>query len=907
MSYKLRVLLLTASLFLSMNTVVYIITQINQEERVKTTLESHVDKIKTHYEIVLEHQKLIASAIHKTTVMQENAVDIFSKASKTSNKKERDDLRQQLYNLLKTKYEIMKTKGVLQYHFVFPDNTVFLRMHKPSKHSDDLSSVRFDFKNTNETKDIVRGLSPGKTAHAFRNIYPVYDKEKNYIGALDVAFPSEVLQDSLTSISNLHTHFIISKHVFDFKSWQRDDMQLKYQPSAEYNEYFLTMTKNHSIEGCITSLSKKIQSHAKSIKDNIVNEKEFSLFFMDEGKALVASFLPISHNITNQTIAWLVTYEEDKFITKTLQGSTYIRVSAFFLFLLLAYFMYRILNQKEILNLKVNSKTKELQLFNQNLEQKIKDEVDKNIQNELLHSDEITKHLNKERYLRTIMSTVSDINQYLITLNSLEELLQTTCERFAKQHYYKFCYIGLMENGILAENYFSAQDKFAEDFMEQVKVLGKEKFSKCPVKSCIDKNHEVIINDVTTYDIDNSYREWAKKSDFTSLVSFPLKKDSSSKPFGVLVVFSSREEGFEIEEISMLEELSGDIGFAINSFRQNEEISDLHTKMMQNYEETILGFVKMIEQRDPYTAGHTTRVAKYSKMIAKEMGYGQEDIDNLYRASILHDIGKISTPDSVLLKPSRLNPLEYELIQEHVSVGYEMLKSIEIYKDLAEIMHFHHEHYDGTGYPLGLQGDDIPELSAIMSVADAFDAMTSTRIYKKCKSVEDALEELIELKGAQFNPKIVDIALVVLKDVESDFTITQDPKTAIEVERLAYFYKDSLTGLYNENYLRLLLNQKNYKEHYNGCIFLEIRKYTNHQMLANVLKLISTRLLEHSHKLSAFRHEKDDIVLLLTNTKDITLIIKSIREEKILEEYGVELSSQNIDLDDLSKLISSIE
>ncbi|MEA3331718.1 MAG: HD-GYP domain-containing protein, partial [Campylobacterota bacterium] len=612
-----------------------------------------------------------------------------------------------------------------------------------------------------------------------------------------------------------------------------------------------------------------------------------------------------------KTIAWLVTYENDDFIAGTLQSSIIIRIVAFLIFLLLTYFIYRIINQKEILDIEVNNKTKELKEFNTNLEQKVKDEVAKNIEKERQFSINIKTYLDKERYLRSIMATVSDINQYLITEESLEELLKISCERFVKQHYYQFCYIGLMENGSLSQNYFSKESEFSKEFIDIIKISAKDRTSKCPIKNSLERNHETIINDIRTYDIDDSYRELLENKGLTSLVSFPLKKDVSSEVFGVLVVFSSREEGFEIEEISMLEELSGDIGFAVNSFRQNREIVNLNEKMMKNYEETILGFVKMIEERDPYTAGHTTRVAHYSQMIAKEMGYPQDEVDKLYKASILHDIGKISTPDSVLLKPSHFNSLEYGLIQEHVTVGYEMLSNIEIYKDLAEIMRYHHERYDGEGYPDGLKGEETPELSAIMAVADAFDAMTSTRIYKKSKSVEDAIEELIELKAKQFNPKVVDYAIVALKDVKTDSTINQNPKTDIETERLAYFYKDSLTGLYNEDYLTLLLNQKDYKQKHKYCTFLKIRKYEHYQVLSIILKSVSVELLEKFHHIMAFRYGEDNIVLFGNKSENMDLSIETIKNNQNIDKNNIEIIYKKIDIqksvfNSLSDLLSLV-
>ncbi len=887
-----------------MNGAVYFVTEINQNERVKSTLDSHLNKLKTHYDIVLEHQKTMANAVYKTTIMQKKVIDILSEAWKTLDENKRNTLREQLYNILKNQYGIMKTKGILQYHFVFPNNIVFLRMHKPSKYGDDLSDIRFDFKDTNEIKKINRGLSPGRTAHAFRNIYPLYNEEKNYIGALDVAFPSEVLQDSLTSISKIHTHFILHKGVFDVKAWSRDDMILKYQPSAEHSDYLLTMTNSHQKFNCIVQLAKNLQYKKEYIEKSIAKDEGFAFYYLDGIDARVVSFLPIKHNITNTTIAWLVSYEYDDFIVKTLQSSFYIRIISLFIFLLLTYFMYRIINQKEILNIEVESKTKELKEFNLNLEQKVEEEVSKNMQSKLHHLAEIKKHLSREQYLRSIMATVSDVNQYLITKESIEDLLQTTCERFIKLHYYQFCYIGLIKNDSLNKNYFSKDSQFAKEFMEIIKISSLDRLSKCPVKSSIEKNHEVIINDVKTYDIDDSYREWAKNSEFTSLVSFPLKKDSSSKVFGVVVVFSSREDGFEIEEISMLRELSGDIGFAINSFRQNDEIKNLHKSMMKNYEETILGFVKMIEQRDPYTAGHTTRVAKYSEMIAKEMGYKKEDTDKLYKASILHDIGKISTPDSVLLKPSRLNSLEYELIQEHVVVGYEMLKNIELYRELADIMHYHHEHYDGKGYPDGLKGEEIPELSAIMAVADAFDAMTSTRIYRKCQNVKDAIDELVELKGSQFNPRVVDCAKVVLQNVHIETIVDQNPKTDIEIERLAYFYKDSLTGFYNENYLALLLNQNNYQKEHKYCVFFKIREYRHYQALILTLASISQELLEKYHNIMSFRYGDDNIILFGNDGKEMDLSINTIKKNQHINMNKIKIIDKKIDIQ--SSVINSL-
>jgi len=222
-------------------------------------------------------------------------------------------------------------------------------------------------------------------------------------------------------------------------------------------------------------------------------------------------------------------------------------------------------------------------------------------------------------------------------------------------------------------------------------------------------------------------------------------------------------------------------------------------------EQIVFSMIDILESRDSYTAGHTKRVAKYCELIAREMQYSEEDIELVKTAAWLHDIGKVSTPDSVLLKPGQLDAQEYKIIQQHLTTGYDILKNIDEYKDIAEIMREHHEKYDGTGYPRGLKGDEVKPLSRIMIVADAFDAMTTNRIYKAKKSVKEALSELEELSMVQFHPDIVSAAIIALKDVTIDTDISQNPQTLVEEQRFSHFYKDKLTNLYAIEYIELVL------------------------------------------------------------------------------------------------------
>jgi len=239
----------------------------------------------------------------------------------------------------------------------------------------------------------------------------------------------------------------------------------------------------------------------------------------------------------------------------------------------------------------------------------------------------------------------------------------------------------------------------------------------------------------------------------------------------LLEAISLNAGGYIIKPINydVLNELLYKVAQKIDIFRKQKEYENnlqklveqktsqnmkLEEEKIDNYEKTLLSLVELVEKRDTYTGGHSQRVAKYCRLIAKKMGYSEQKCDLLYRAGILHDIGKIETPDAVLLKPGKLDALEYKLIQQHVVTGEELLSKIPMYKELAKIMGSHHERYDGNGYPRGLKGSEIPELSRIMILADAFDAMTTNRIYKPRMDLEKAITQIQSLSGTQFDPNI---------------------------------------------------------------------------------------------------------------------------------------------------------
>lgn len=221
------------------------------------------------------------------------------------------------------------------------------------------------------------------------------------------------------------------------------------------------------------------------------------------------------------------------------------------------------------------------------------------------------------------------------------------------------------------------------------------------------------------------------------------------------------------------------------------------------YEESMYALVNMMEKRDSYTAGHSKRVAEYSKMLVLNLGYSLDDADFIYKAGMLHDIGKIEIPDAVLLKPEKLTPEEYSLIKYHSKASFELLKH-EPFKVLSKVVLHHHEYYNGRGYPDGLIGEHIPFFSQIIAVADSFDAMTTNRAYRKSMTKAEALAILEEESGKQFNPHIVKVALKVFEQVCIPENTTQMPKDLLEEMRFSYYFRDQLTGYYNINYLKFM-------------------------------------------------------------------------------------------------------
>lgn len=202
-----------------------------------------------------------------------------------------------------------------------------------------------------------------------------------------------------------------------------------------------------------------------------------------------------------------------------------------------------------------------------------------------------------------------------------------------------------------------------------------------------------------------------------------------------------------------------------------------HDRLMRNYDKLLLesmqAIVKTIDAKDIYTRGHSIRVGRYSAALAKALGLSEKQVSDMFMIGLLHDVGKIGVPDYILNKPDKLTAEEFDIIKKHTVIGRDILKEMPIVDHLAEGAYHHHEHYDGSGYPKGLKGEEIPFVARILAVADAYDAMNSDRVYRSRLSKDVIKRELINCRGTQFDPLMADTMIKIMdteiKEIDDDF------------------------------------------------------------------------------------------------------------------------------------------
>lgn len=227
--------------------------------------------------------------------------------------------------------------------------------------------------------------------------------------------------------------------------------------------------------------------------------------------------------------------------------------------------------------------------------------------------------------------------------------------------------------------------------------------------------------------------------------------DFISKPFEPQIMMSRIKSSIELD------------GYRKDLQRRLDE----KTKEMERITiQAIMTVANTVDAKDDYTKGHSMRVAAYSEILAQRLGWSEEDIQNIYYVAMLHDVGKIGVPDAVLNKPFKLTDLEFRLIKGHTIMGAEILKDFKMFPNVSIGAKYHHERYDGKGYPEGLKGESIPLVARVIGLVDSYDAMTSNRVYRRRLNDNIVMEELERGKGSQWDPELVDIFVSLVKEGE---------------------------------------------------------------------------------------------------------------------------------------------
>ena len=316
----------------------------------------------------------------------------------------------------------------------------------------------------------------------------------------------------------------------------------------------------------------------------------------------------------------------------------------------------------------------------------------------------------------------------------------------------------LLFNPGLQQFRFSAGRGFHTDDIERANVrLGTSFAGRAALERQV-----VLISGQLSAQSDRDFSTMYEKEGFFAYEGVPLIAKGEIK--GVLEVYHRFPHQPEPEWLNLLETLAGQAAIAIDNAQLFNDLQKSNLELTFAYDATIAGWSRAMDLRDKETEGHTQRVTDLTLKLASAMNITDSQLTHIRRGALLHDIGKMGVPDSILLKTDGLTDEEWEKMRKHTDFAYDMLSSIRYLQPALDIPYCHHEKWDGSGYPRGLKGEQIPIAARIFAVADVWDAITSDRPYRKGWSKEQALEHIKEQSGKYFDPQVVEEFLIVISN-----------------------------------------------------------------------------------------------------------------------------------------------
>lgn len=470
-----------------------------------------------------------------------------------------------------------------------------------------------------------------------------------------------------------------------------------------------------------------------------------------------------------------------------------------------------------------------------------------------------------------------------------------------------------MESPVLVvneEGIVKYRNRGAEEVI-QVGEFGRRQIYLHELFELFEEDEKTLIQEILQQDGTRDCVLIARESGTAFNLTFNRILDKFNEPICIIILIYDLTK--EHRMVQKLEDMRNSL----------QEELDEKTGQLENVTlQAITTIANIIDAKDEYTKGHSIRVAEYAVALARRMGKSEEQIGKLHYIALLHDIGKIGVPDSVLNKPSKLTDVEMGLIQKHTTIGADILKDIKSLENAEIGAKYHHERYDGTGYPCGLAGNDIPETARIIGIADSYDAMTSDRVYRKKLSPEKVREQLTEGMGKQFDPELIRIFLELL---DEGLTITEENRDEEGIknpfaesnrllERVMQGASDIQKTEAERDYLTNLLSRRNgehkimnYLQEHDGCLmvidldnFKNVNDKYGHLVGDYALKLVAEVLMEHSGNAIVSRMGGDEFTYFLkdvTRVEEVEPVVQGIiytynskkQEESILKDTSLSI------------------
>jgi|GEM_PF-2404946 len=743
---------------------------LNINASLKADYQRQIDR---HQEIIHGYQ-INSDVTFENLVMQKDVLSILNQAQNTS-KDQFIQLHNQLHALLANKYEsLKKIAKIRQLHFHMPDGRSFLRMHRPGKFGDLLFDFRYSVKKANIEKKRSHGFEEGRIFNGYRFVYPIIDHNQ-HLGSVEISLSMKAFTDSLSKVYEGTYCFMLDANIVGEKVFADEKSNYRQSPFGEH----YAMDKKVDNELC-TRLNPHIDELSTN-DDLLIHLKSFKPFsemiggfFRFDG--FISHFVPLQ-NIEQETVAYLFSVQRNEEITSLRNRFIYNLMLSILVFIATV-----------VAIIALNKRHQELKTHAEELKTTVLD-LTENYEN----------LMKEQTYIKGLLETIFNVIDHLNRLGKVDKLLYASCENLMHYDNYRFVHIHTFNNQINVDISQIAQKDGLKT--PELKEFYENIEQEASIQTVLKHGELITVDNVQNKDFAQPIIDYLQSREISHATFLPIQ-NKDSHTYGFMILLTTQEQ--IPEERTLLKKLGTTISQSVTTLNRRDTYEHQLLEKTKNYKFILFEIVDLLEKRHVLTAGRSIRVSKYSKKIATALNLDAKNIATLVDAAMLHDIGNIKIPDNILLKAGMLTPQERNMVENHVMYGAKLFERLPGFQQIYETILHHHEYFDGSGYPNGISGEEIPLLSRIIAVADAFEAMTSCWIYKPSIPANKAISELEKHKGSQFDPVIVNIASHVLKDEPLDHLKRSLPTSGTELQRLQYLLCDENTGLFDVRYLDML-------------------------------------------------------------------------------------------------------